>query len=86
MGRFIKGYWDCRYCQTKGIEGGIRDCPNCGKPRDSDVRFYMKSKTDYVEEKLAKTINRNPDWICSYCDSLNSDSNKNCVSCGASKE
>lgn len=45
----------------------------------------MKSKTDYVEE-VAKTINRNPDWICSYCNSLNSDLNNNCVSYGASKE
>ena len=46
----------------------------------------MKSKTDYVEEEVAKTINRNPDWICSYCNSLNSDSNNNCVSCGVFKE
>lgn len=85
MGRLIQGYWDCMYCRTKGISGVVRDCPNCGKPRDNNTQFYMKSKTDYVDEEVAKTINRNPDWICSFCDSLNSDSNETCVSCGASK-
>lgn len=86
MGRLIQGYWECKYCRAKEISGAVRDCPNCGKPRDDNTQFYMKSKTDYVDEEVAKTINRNPDWICSYCNSLNSDSNNNCVSCGASKE
>lgn len=70
----------------KGNIRGVRDCLNCGKPRDDNTQFYMKSKTDYVDGEVAKTINRNPDWICSYCNSLNSDSNNNCLSCGASKE
>ena len=86
MGKIIKGYWDCKYCRTEGISGGFRECPNCGKPRDRKTRFYMKANTDYVDEKTAQTISRNPDWICSFCNSLNSDLEKKCYSCGASKE
>ena len=83
MGRIIEGYWDCKYCDSKGISGSIRECPNCGHPRDDTVKFYLKDEKKYVSEEKAKTINKNPDWICPYCNCLNSDSNETCVSCGS---
>lgn len=85
MGRLIEGLWDCSYCSTKGNRGSIRDCPNCGRPRDENTKFYMPGTTIYVSEEKAKTINRNPDWICPYCDSLNSDFISNCESCGSAR-
>lgn len=87
MARLIEGLWDCSYCETKGIKGGIRECPNCGRPRDENTKFYLPSniEANYVEEEKTKTINRNPDWICEYCDSLNSDNDAFCVSCGAER-
>ena len=85
MGKLIEGLWDCQYCNTKAIRGSLRECPNCGKPRDEDTRFYMPSAIQYVSEEEEKKINRNPDWICQYCDCLNSDSDTICKSCGSER-
>lgn len=85
MGRkLIEGFWDCKYCDTKRIRGNLRNCPNCGKARDTSTRFYLDaSEKHYVPEEAAAKINRNPDWICVYCKQLNSDDNETCVYCGA---
>lgn len=85
MGRLIEGLWDCNYCNTKGNRGSVRDCPNCGRPRDEDIKFYMPETINYVSEEEEKSINRNPDWLCPYCNSLNSDSLNNCPSCGSKR-
>lgn len=85
MGRLIEGSWDCPYCGTKAIGGSIRECPNCGRPRDDETKFYMPSEINYVPEEKAKQINRNPDWICPYCDSLNSADDSNCKFCGSKR-
>ncbi|MDE5830498.1 MAG: hypothetical protein K2H53_02185 [Clostridia bacterium] len=81
--RLIEGYWDCKYCGTPKIRGGIRECPHCGKPRDENTTFYLSGTHRYVAPEVAATVNRNPDWICMYCNGLNSDSDANCTSCGA---
>lgn len=84
MGKIIEGFWDCKHCNTVGIRGGIRECPNCSKARDENTTFYLnKKKISYVSKEKAASINRNPDWICKYCNGLNSDNNKTCVSCAA---
>lgn len=84
MGRLIEGLWDCEYCGTTQIGGSKRDCPNCGKPRGENTTFYIgNSPNRYVPIEQAGKINRNPDWLCEHCDSLNSDSVSSCVSCGA---
>lgn len=85
MGRLVYGYWDCLQCSSTGIRGDIRECPNCGKPRNADTKFYMAENIAYVPATEEKTISRNPDWLCSYCNSLNSDSLNECKGCGASK-
>lgn len=83
MGKLIEGLWDCSYCGTKRNRGSIRECPNCGHPRDENTKFYMPETIAYVPNKKARTINRNPNWVCPYCNSLNSDSLSNCPSCGS---
>lgn len=84
MGRIIEGFWNCEYCSKTHIRGGLRECPNCGKARDEDTVFDLNKKNiSYVPEEIAVTINRNPDWLCRYCNQLNSDNDDHCVSCGA---
>ena len=85
MGRLLYGYWDCQYCGRTAIRGDKRECPGCGKPRDEHTKFYMHKK-EFVHEAVAKKVNRNPDWICHFCDQLNSDNDTTCVSCGASRD
>lgn len=85
MGRIIEGLWDCKYCNTKDIKGRFRECPNCGKPRDKDTTFRMPNQISYVPEEEARKISKNPDWMCSYCNSLNPDSSNTCKSCGAER-
>ena len=87
MGRLIEGLWDCEYCDTKAIKGRHRECPNCGKVRDANTKFYLPKSRNYVPESEAKSINRNPDWVCEYCgEQLNSDNDKFCKSCGSPRE
>lgn len=84
MGRIIEGFWNCKYCGTEKIRGGIRECPNCGKARDEDTIFdFDKQNISYVSEEESIHINRNPDWLCEYCGQLNSDDDKFCVSCAS---
>lgn len=84
MGKIFMGFWDCSSCGTKKIRGDVRNCPNCGKPRGNDVRFYMDETSEEVTD--VENINKNPDWLCSFCGSLNSDSDETCPSCGHSRD
>lgn len=84
MSNLIMGYWDCQYCGTKGNRGDTRACPSCGHPRDESVKFYMKDTT-HVSDAEASKVSKNPDWYCSFCNTLNSDNDVVCKSCGASK-
>ena len=84
MGRLIEGFWDCHYCDKIGIRGGIRECPNCGKARDENTTFYLnKRNMSYVPKEKTIYINKNPDWVCNYCNQLNSDNFCSCTSCSA---
>ncbi len=84
MGKLLEGFWDCKYCGNKRIRGSIRECPNCGKARDNSTKFYLdSSEKHYVSEEKAAKINKNPDWVCIYCEQLNSDNDDVCISCGA---
>lgn len=51
------------------------------------MKFYIFEKAkNYVPEEKTKKINRNPDWLCGFCGSYNSDSKTQCNSCGANRE
>ena len=84
MGKIVVGCWDCDYCGADRISGEIKICPNCGKPRGKDVTFYMAGPQNYVEDP--DKINKNPDWVCPYCQTLNPDDNKFCSACGSARE
>lgn len=84
MGKIVVGCWDCDYCGADRISGEIKICPHCGKPRGKDITFYMAGPKNYVQDP--DKINKNPDWLCSYCNTLNPDDNKFCTACGASRE
>ena len=96
MGRLVKGYWDCKYCGQKAIDGPRRECPSCGVARDKDTKFYMNlKKIEYVSEESSTTSrnnhefeekpNREPNWICDYCSTLNSSYTSRCASCGSKR-
>ena len=84
MGRLVELTWNCQYCGSKN-RGRDHTCLSCGKTRGTGTRFEMPSKITYVDKELAKKVSRNPDWLCSYCNTLNNDSLYSCRSCGASK-
>ena len=52
MGRLVEGLWDCPYCGTKGIGGLTQTCPNCGKTRGEETKFYMGSR-----KRFGKSLN-----------------------------
>ena len=87
MGRIIEGVWDCTYCGTTKVRGGLRECPQCGHPRDENVEFYMDNPQNYVlDETLAEKARQGPDWICQFCDCLNSATVSICEGCGSARE
>lgn len=79
-------YWDCS-CGTKGLRGDVVECPGCGHPRDAHVKFYRKlGVCEAVEpEKLAR-FESGPDWVCSFCQDLNSSLDKQCRGCQHPRE
>ncbi|BCN30889.1 hypothetical protein [Anaeromicropila herbilytica] len=83
--KIIEGYWDCDYCEKKAIKGHLRECPACGKARGENTEFYLLDRT-YLDDEAAEKVSMNPDWLCSFCEQLNSDFDENCTSCGASKQ
>ena len=98
MSKLVMGYWDCPVCGTKEIRGDVANCPACGRAR-GDVQFYVKdyqegqslreeelSQFEQLDDEKAQSFSKNPDWYCSFCNSLNSDNAKFCNNCGASRE
>jgi len=95
MAKLIMGYWDCPVCGKKEITGDVMNCPACGRAR-GDVIFYMKGgegpreadqRTDleYLSQEKAAQIGDDPDWYCSFCNSLNNARASFCSNCGATK-
>ncbi len=98
MGKLVMGYWDCPVCGGKGIAGNVMNCPSCGRAR-GDVKFYMKDGAEnaareenergdieYLSQEQSQEFSRNPDWYCSFCNSLNKDNAAFCSNCGATRE
>ena len=81
--KIVMGYWDCPYCDSKGIPGTTYDCPNCRRQRGKETKFYMKSgKVEYVPGH--KVIGA--DWYCEYCGALNTAGRDTCENCGSRKD
>ena len=96
MSKLVMGYWDCPICGNKEIRGDITNCPSCGRAR-GDVQFYVKgyqgeslrkeemNQFEQLNDQKAQEIGSNPDWYCSFCNSLNSDNAQTCGNCGATR-
>ena len=97
MSKLVMGYWDCPVCGNKEIRGDVVNCPSCGRAR-GDVKFYVKGYTEgesvrseelkqfeQLDKKKAEEMGDNPDWYCSFCNSLNSDKVQVCGNCGATR-
>lgn len=87
MGRIIEGVWDCRYCGAKKVRGGLRECPQCGHPRDEGITFYIDNPKNYVyDEAKAAKARRGPDWVCEACNCFNSVDDTVCIGCGTPRD
>lgn len=81
----LEGRWDCVYCDTKGIKGLIQTCPNCGKTRGKDTKFYLGDAPRVLTKAESARVGTAADWYCDSCDSLNPAANAHCKNCGALK-
>jgi len=79
MSTIVEMLWDCSYCHTKGILGHEYFCPNCGRHRSKETKFYLPDVDKVVEEP----IDKRPDWYCDSCGSYNRAADSKCRSCGA---
>lgn len=84
--RKIEALWDCSYCDTKGIGGLTKHCPNCGQPQDENTEFYLGKKHKYLSDEEGEEYGKGADWICGYCESLNRYNADVCSNCGASRD
>lgn len=90
----IRGYWDCSFCNTKGIDGLIDICPNCGAGKKKDVKYYMKSTDDVVSEQelndagisIEECDGNHKEWICPYCGNVNNYTDETCQYCNGDKK
>jgi len=96
LAKLIMAYWDCPVCGSKGIAGNVMNCPTCGRAR-GDVQFYMKEgeaareederqDLEYLSDEQAQEMGDQPDWYCSFCNSLNKNGAEVCANCGASRK
>ncbi|WP_295151733.1 hypothetical protein [uncultured Ruminococcus sp.] len=84
MGNHIWGYWDCPYCDSKGIRGDNQNCPHCGAPVLPGTQFYVK---EGVREEVEQSeVNDDANWICEYCDAQNLSFYDHCHNCGSPRE
>lgn len=77
------GRWDCPTCGNKGVLGPETRCPNCGSSRPKDVRFYLPTDAEVVQDEARiKEAMAGVDWICGHCTSQNKAVDTICFSCG----
>lgn len=66
----------------RGAKTGIRY--NKSMPADEDILTDMELETAHISR--TECDGNHKDWVCSYCNSLNNWSDKNCQSCGSPKK
>ena len=86
MSKLIEGFWSCDKCGREKIRSRYDSCPGCGSRRNINTKYEMLDASNYVDADTAKNIDRNPDWLCPYCNNLNRANSNSCSSCGASKD
>lgn len=94
MDRIIELKWRCTSCDTRGILGRHKQCPECGSPResgememdgldeDADGDGYNDAPTVTAPE-LVELAEAGFDWFCVQCGSGNRGDREQCSNCGA---
>lgn len=84
----VYGYWDCEYCGRKAIRGDNRECIGCGQPRSAGVKFYIldSKHPEVIKNEDLHKFSGKADWVCAFCNALNSSNNATCKGCGAGRE
>lgn len=78
------GFWDCRACGHKRIDGPLEACTACGQPRDRHVEFYTDDAAAVVEDpEMVARARAGADWRCKYCGAENRAGILDCHQCGA---
>jgi len=78
------GFWDCRACGHKRIDGPLEKCTGCGQPRDRHVEFYTDDDAAVVEDpEMIARARAGADWRCKYCGAENRAGIMDCHQCGA---
>lgn len=78
-----EGLWDCPTCGTKGNRGPETRCPNCAAPRPKNVRFYLPTDAEQIDDKSRQEeALSGADWICGHCSNQNKAKEKICSACG----
>lgn len=94
MAKIIRGYWSCNACNSKDLDGLIDECPNCGRRKPQDIRYYIKqgSTDELTEEELnnagisvEECDGKHTEWVCNYCNQLNNWKDTSCTACGGEK-
>ena len=76
MERIIELKWNCNSCDTKGILGRHKVCPECGSPREKgEMRMDgLESNGDgfnaapsVTEPELVDLAQAGFDWFCTHC-------------------
>jgi ribosomal protein L37E len=84
---YVYEYWDCPRCGEKGIRGDFKVCASCGFSRDDTISFYRKEVDEVVtDEAQVDKFKEGPDWVCSYCGSLISQTDGKCGGCGMTRD
>ena len=55
MSDIVYSYWKCPSCQNI-IRGDCRECPSCGKPIPSDVKYKMPDDPEVISALAKGTI------------------------------
>lgn len=77
------GRWDCASCGRKGNLGPQTRCESCGDRRPENVRFYLPSDAEMVnDEAQLRAARAGADWICGHCSGHNKVQHQECQSCG----
>jgi hypothetical protein len=86
MGRIVELRWNCGECDSTGILGRHKECPQCGAPREKGemkMDGLASPGSAVTDPALLELAHAGPDWFCTYCESGNRGDVDVCESCSA---
>jgi hypothetical protein len=92
--RIIELKWNCSECDSVGILGRHKKCPNCGAPRERGEMQMSGLGSSAGESNTAATVTDSDllalakagaDWFCTHCESGNRGDVQSCQACGSAR-